>query len=170
MENLILNNLKEVCKMAIQEIATISFDRQNVISCNTQGISDGFIKLLIKGELDGQGRDSRLLLRLNGANSSYRSFVHMGGDYGAGEWDETGFYVGRSGWHLDATFSAEYIIAVNSRAHKITGSGSSIFGHGDNRILGYESHGHIAMNGGISKIDVILTGGVATGEVRCYLM
>jgi len=131
-------------------------------------VKDGFIKIHSSGKLAAKGGDQRLLIRVNGANTAYRSFVHMGGDAGLGEWDDRGFYIGRNGWSLDAAFSLEFTLAVNSSSQKIVGSGSSVFALGDNRILGYESHGFFVTNQPISQIQILFTGGVADWQSRFY--
>ncbi|PGO61803.1 hypothetical protein CN980_29170 [Bacillus cereus] len=131
----------------------------------------GFIKVFIQGKLAAEGHDQRLLLRINDEKSSYRSFVHMGGDAGAGEWgDDSGIYLGRNGWNLDATFSAEFTIAVNTENQQvITGSGASVFALGNDTILGYESHGRLVSNDPVSKISFLFTGGQMTGYGKHYI-
>ncbi|WP_042190537.1 hypothetical protein NSQ90_21960 [Paenibacillus sp. FSL H7-0737] len=151
----------------MQLISDVSFANgvQTRCDCNPQ---NGFIKILATGELAAQGQDRRLLIRINGANTSYKSFVLMNGDSSAGEWDETGIYVGRNGWGLDATFSLDFTLGIFSNAQKITGTGSAVFAHGDNRILGYECHGFFVSNDSVRSIDVIFTGGTVNGHTRIY--
>lgn len=129
---------------------------------------DGFIKIFGKGELAANRGDHKLLIRLNGKDSRYQGFVYMGGHAALGEWDETGFYLGRNGWNLDSTFMFEFTLAIDSNAQKITGSGSSTFAMADNRILGYENHSFFISNPPITDIEVLFTGGVVAGECQYH--
>ncbi|MBH5315987.1 MULTISPECIES: hypothetical protein [Bacillus amyloliquefaciens group] len=149
---------------------TISFSNSTSTKyTQASPFGEGFIKIFGKGELAAKGTDQKLLIRLNGDNSnSYQGFVHMGGHHGAGEWDDTGFYLGRNGWHLDSTFMFEFTLAIDSNAQKITGSGSSTFALADNRILGYESHSFFVSNPPITSVEVLFTGGVVAGECQYY--
>lgn len=131
---------------------------------------DGFIKILGKGELAANGQDFlKLLIRLNGDDTnSYRSYLHMGGDDVLGEWEATGFYIGRNGHNMDSTFMFEFTIAIDSQAQKVTGSGLSTFALANNRIQGHECHGFFVSNPPITSIDVLFTGGVVNGECKYY--
>ncbi|WP_181218418.1 hypothetical protein [Bacillus subtilis] len=133
---------------------------------------DGFIKILGKGELAAKGRDHHLLIRLNGNDSfgSYRSYVYMGGDYVAGERDNTGLYLGRNGKNSDSTFMFDYTLAIDSNTQKIAGNGLSTFSvsHPEVRILGYQSHGYFVSEPQITSIEVVFTGGVVNGNFEFY--
>lgn len=146
----------------------LSFRNDKSISCSLN--RSGMIKILISGELAAEGRDHRLLIHFNGERKSYRSFVHMGGDAGLNEWgDETGIYTGRNGWGVDATFMVDYTFTINPDYQKVTGSGMSAFALGDNRFLGYESHGVFVTSRPVSMIEVGFTGGkVRIGDLRVY--
>ncbi|MED3069282.1 hypothetical protein P4310_27985 [Bacillus thuringiensis] len=134
-------------------------------------IQKGFIKVFLQGTLAAEGRDGRLLMRINDLEDSYVSFVHMGGAAGMGEWgDASGLYLGRTGWGLDATFSAEVTLAVNTESQQvITGSGASVFALGDNRILGYENHGHLVTQDPIKTISFLTTEGNMSGFGSYYV-
>ena len=132
------------------------------------GVSNGFIKIHACGELAANSGDQKLLIRLNNSTSSYKSYVLMSGDANAGERETGGFYLGRNGWNLDATFSLEFTLAINPNSQKVVGSGNSVFALGDNRILGYESHGFFVTRDPISQIDIAFTGGVVKGQSRFY--
>lgn len=128
-------------------------------------------KIIGTGEMAAKGQDHHLLIRVNGEEKDYNSYVIMSGAHSAFEGTPvglTGFYVGRNGYGEDAAFSFEYIISVDSNAQKITGSGTSVFAHG-NRVLGYQSFGYFVSNPPISSIQVLLTGDVAvSGRTRLY--
>lgn len=111
------------------------------------------------GRLDARARDSHLILRLNNARTGYQSFVVADGHYGAGEWDNSGLYVGRNGWALDCDISFRYILDV-ATGRKRTGFGMSTFAHADDRIIGYSAHGFWNnTHAGISSIDLFAVGG-----------
>lgn len=130
-------------------------------------------KIIGTGELAAKGQDHQLLIRVNGEGKDYNSYVLMSGAHSTFEGAPiglTGFYVGRNGYGEDATFSFEYILSVDSHAQKITGSGTSVFAHG-NRVLGYQSFGYFVSNPPISSIQVLLTGDVeVSGRARLYRM
>ncbi|PJN59839.1 hypothetical protein PAEAM_28740 [Paenibacillus sp. GM1FR] len=151
-------------------LAGLSFENSGLVF--SPGISSGFIKVLVTGELVSPGGDSRLLIRLNNDNNenSYRSFINMNGDSGGGEWETTGFHTGRTGWSLDANFTAEYTFAVNPCANKIAGNGNSVFALGNGKILGYECHGYFSTTQHLNAISLIFTGGKATGIAKFYHM
>ena len=152
----------------MQNLANINFDNSPSLRCDTVP-SSGIIKIVANGKLAAEGQDRRLLIRFNNDTESYRSFVHMGGDAGLNEWGETnGIYVGRNGWHLDSIFSLEFTFSIIPGAQKITGSGLSAFAMGDNRFLGYRSHGQFVTHEPISSIQLIFTGGTVNGEARFY--
>jgi hypothetical protein len=121
-------------------------------------LSNGFIKVFITGKIAANGADHRLLLRVNNASGNYVGFILMNGHAGGGEWDGSGFYLGRNGWGLDADFSIEVMVAVNAASSKITASGLSTFSHANNTILGYEFHGFYVGSGPISSLDFAFTG------------
>lgn len=150
----------------------LSFSNTNMLTCPMNG--SGIIKIIASGELAAEGKDHRLVIRLNGANSSYGSYVHMGGHAGLNEWGnpEDGIYAGRNGWGLDATFILDYTLTINNNYQKVVGSGMSAFALGDNRFLGYESHGFFVAGSPIFRIDVGFTGGakVRIGDLRIYQM
>lgn len=159
-----------VAMATIELIDELPFTQQAAVFAPTTPITSAHIKIVSSGELNAQGQDRRLLLRLNTATNGYQGFVHMGGHHGAGEWDNSGFYLGRNGWGLDATFSVEFTIAINSNAQKVTGSGFTVFAHGNNTILGYECHSFLVTNPPVSRLELLFTGGVATGVTRIYRM
>ncbi|MET1123087.1 hypothetical protein ABWU59_29650 [Priestia megaterium] len=153
----------------MQLIRNSSFlNTPSILNFDLSPISDGFLKIYVSGELAAQAADRRLFICLNGHNTGYKSFTLMNGDSSAGEWSNYGFYVGRNGWHLDSSFSLEFTLAVASSAQKITGNGLTTFAHGDDRILGYESHGFFTTKEAISNIQVLFDGGVASGQCAIY--
>ncbi len=153
-------------------IKQLAFNNTNEIICPID--RPGMIKIIASGELAAEGKDHRLVIRLNGSNSSYKSFVHMGGDAGINEWGnpEEGIYTGRNGWGLDATFMLDYTLTINSDYQKVVGSGMSAFALGDNRFLGYESHGSFVTGSPIYSIELGFTNGgiVRIGDLRVYQM
>lgn len=147
----------------------LAFSNTNMLSCNYN--RSGMIKILASGELAAEGKDHRLFIMFNGDRKSYRSFVHMGGDAGLGEWDETGIYVGRNGWGMDATFALDYTFTINPKYQKVTGSGMSSFALGDNRFLGYESHGFYVTGSPVSSIHIGFDNcKVRLGDLKIYQM
>lgn len=112
-----------------------------------------------EGRLDARASDSHMLLRLNGARTGYQSFVVADGHYSAGEWDGSGLYIGRNGWHLDCDISFRYILATET-GRKRTGLGMSTFAHADDRIIGYSAHGFWNnTHSAISSIELWAVGG-----------
>jgi hypothetical protein len=157
--------------MTFQLLSEAAFSGNDVSFDRLDRASTGFIKVLATGHLNSQGVDRRLLLRVNRMTSGYRGFVLMQGDAGGGEWDETGFYLGRSGYNADAAFSLDLTIALPTSVQKITANGSSTFAHGaNNLLLGYECHSVLVTNRPITQIDLLFTGGVVTGMCRVYSM
>jgi hypothetical protein len=150
-------------------LSELSFNNSPNLILESPSIS-GIIKIVSCGKLSAEGQDCRLLIRFNGKRESYTSFVHMGGHAGLNEWGNPseGIYVGRNGWYLDAIFSLEFTLAIIPGAQKITGSGLSVFALGDNRMLGYESHGVFVTDEPITSIEVLFTGGKVNGEARFY--
>jgi hypothetical protein len=157
-------------EMTIDLLSEQQFSGSGLSYAPSSAISSGFVKILATGELNGQAADRRLLLRINGKDSGYQGFVLMNGHAGNGEWDGSGYYLGRNGWHLDATFMVEFTLGISSTAQKITGAGTSTFAHGNNNILGFECHGFCVTNAQLSRIELVFTGGVATGMTRVYRM
>ncbi|MEJ3719169.1 hypothetical protein WGM54_14200 [Paenibacillus polymyxa] len=152
--------------MSFQLLYDQQFSRTNSVNCDcSQSVQSGFIKVLVTGEIASEGADRRLLLRLNGVNSGYKSFVRYGdsGDWG----DDSGLFVGRSAWKSDGTFSLDYTIGYYSGAQKITGSGLCVFASG-NDIVGFETHGYMLGNGPVRNIDVLIAGGLANGHIKIY--
>lgn len=153
----------------MQLIGNDSFSNTaSIVNFNPSPISNGFVKIHVSGELASQGDDRRLFICLNGHNTGYKSFTLMNGDHSAGEWSDHGFYIGRNGWYLDSSFNLEFTLAIGAGAQKITGNGLATFALGDDRILGYESHGFFATNEALSNIQVLFNGGVANGQYRIY--
>lgn len=154
--------------MSFQLLYDQQFSKSNSVNCDcSQSEQSGFIKVLVTGEIASAGADRRLLLRLNGVTSNYKSFVRNGND---GEWGaENGLFVGRSAWHSDGTFSLDYTIGYYSGAQKITGSGLCVFASG-NDIVGFETHGYMLGNGPVRNIDVLIEGGLANGHIKIYKM
>src|SRR4051812_20516863 len=65
-----------------------------------------YVKVVGAFEIDAQGVDGgRLLIRPNGLNVKYKGFAVPWGDYGQGENEFTGLYLGRVGWAQSATLS-----------------------------------------------------------------
>jgi hypothetical protein len=156
--------------MAFETLGEAAFAGMGLSFSPATGVSSGFIKLLAAGELNAQGQDRRLLIRLNGQSDGYQGFVLMNGHAGSGEWDNGGFYIGRNGWHLDVTFGLDLTIAISPTVQKITCNGSSTFAHGNNTILGFECHSFLVTNQPITRIDIGFTGGVVTGITRFIRM
>ncbi|MBX9731588.1 MAG: hypothetical protein K2X59_09685 [Sphingomonas sp.] len=129
-------------------------------------VTDGFIKIYLAGELAAGGADRRLFMRINGRDSGYTGFVKMEGHAALGEWDGSGAYIGRSGWNLDASFSAEILVARHDKMKSIVTSGLSTFLMANNKIIGMQHHSSILSNSGISSLEFLFNGGVASGVVR----
>ncbi|WP_342497718.1 hypothetical protein [Bacillus sp. FSL R7-0672] len=145
------------------------FSRTDVVNCVCDLANEdqsGFIKVLVTGEIASNGADRRLLLRINGINSGYKSFVRYGndGDWGGNE----GLFVGRSAWGLDGTFSLDYTIGYYSGAQRITGSGLCVFAAANGDIVGYETHGYLLGNAPVRNIDVLIAGGLVNGQIKIY--
>lgn len=153
-------------------IKKLVFDNTNEIICPID--RPGMIKIIASGELAAEGKDHRLVIRLNGLNSSYKSFIHMSGDANEGEWGnpEEGIYTGRNGWGLDATFMLDYTLTINNEYQKVVGSGTTSFALGDNRILGYKSHGFFVSGSPIFSVGLGITNGgkVRIGDLLVYQM
>ncbi|MDR6759801.1 hypothetical protein J2Y48_005119 [Mycoplana sp. BE70] len=154
----------------MQFLGEAQFGGNSLAFTPNSGISNGCVKVFATGELNAQAADRRMLIRVNGAGAGYQGFVLMNGHAGAGEWDNSGFYSGRNGWGQDATFMLEYTLAVGPTSQKITGTGQTTFAHGNNTIVGYETHGFLVTNQPLTRIEVIFTGGVVAGPpARFYL-
>lgn len=142
------------------------FERTNIVNCGipqAEGTGSGFIKVLITGEIASAGHDRKLMLRLNGATSGYRSLARYGND--DGEWGtDDGLYVCRSAWGQDGTFTVDYTIGYYPGAQKITGCGLSVFAAGVD-IEGFESHGYLLGNGPVRNIEIVLQGGLINGHL-----
>ncbi|RGL39013.1 hypothetical protein DXC69_03075 [Paenibacillus polymyxa] len=149
-------------------LGEVPFENSTGFDFSFSPVTNGFVKIFISGELAAQSQDRKLLLQINGASSGYQSFILMNGHASTGEWDTSGFYLGRNGWSLDSTFQSEITIGVFSKAQKITANGLTTFALGDNRILGYEHHGFYVSAAPLSSIRVGFTGGAATGQSRVY--
>jgi hypothetical protein len=155
----------------LKELGTAKFEESPTLSFKTKtAIGAGFLKILGSGELNANGADRRLFVRINGLKSGYQGYVLMSGHAGAGEWDGSGFYLGRNGWALDANFSFEFTLAAYATSQKITGNGQSVFVHGNNSVLGYEAHSYFVTNQPIQSVDIEFTGGVAIGDAHFYLL
>ncbi|PCC74131.1 hypothetical protein SAMN02745121_08486 [Nannocystis exedens] len=98
------------------------------------------VVIRIDGRIDAGGGDNRLLARPNDAAGRYRGFASMSGDAATSEWEQTGLYLGRNGWGLDAHFSISLILSLLPD-RKRTAFAISTFAHADERVLGYQSHG-----------------------------
>jgi hypothetical protein len=155
---------------SVQAESVVTFKDTDKFTLNVKTVRDGFIKVFASGKLAGLGKDHRLVLRINGQSSNYQSFGLMQGHAAAGEWDTTGIYLGRNGWHLDADFSTEITVSVNALSNKVTVHGLSTFAHGSNQVLGYEIHGFWVGNGPVTSVDLQFSdNAVASGFARHYL-
>ncbi|KEK21166.1 hypothetical protein BAGA_29590 [Bacillus gaemokensis] len=150
-------------------LSEMNFSDSPSVTLSASPISK-MIKIVATGILSAEEKDFRLLIRLNGKSESYKSFIWMKGNVPEliGEWDTTGFYLGRNGWSLDANFTLNYTLGILPSAQKISGSGFSVFADGHNNIIGCESHGFFETDEEIRSIEVLFTGGKANGEVRFY--
>jgi hypothetical protein len=121
--------------------------------------TDGFVKVLITGKISSNGTDHRLLLQINpnGPDHWYQSFVVMDGNAGMGEWDGSGIYLGRTGWGLDSSFSAEVTVAVHPGSNRITTSGMATFGMANNTILGYHNNGFLVTDAAVTNLDFVFS-------------
>lgn len=152
-------------------LGTKSFDQSPALRFSpSAAVTSGYLKIFCSGELNAQAADRRLFVRLNGKTSDYQGFVLMNGHAATGEWDASGLYLGRNGWLLDAAFSFELTIAKFSTSQKITANGQAVFAHGNNTILGYESHNFLVMNQPVTSVDIGFSGGVASGDAHFYLL
>ncbi|MCU4836514.1 hypothetical protein OCF61_27270 [Bacillus cereus] len=130
----------------------------------------GMIKIVATGILAAEGQDRHLLIRFNNKSESYKRFVIIEGnlDETLYEWDTTGIYAGRNGWHQDANFTLDYTLGIFPSSQKISGSGLATFAHGNNDLLGIESHGFFVTDEEIRNIQVLFTGGKVNGLLRIY--
>ena len=126
------------------------------------------VKVFVSGDLAVQGSDKRLLLNVNGIQNKYKGFVVMNGDADATEFEESGFYIGRSGWNGDAELTAEVTICSKALSNKIISSGLSTFTAPQNRILGYQCNSFVAGVGPIRNITLDVNGGVFSGKVEIF--
>jgi hypothetical protein len=155
---------------SVQAESAVTFRDTDKFTLSVKAISDGFIKVFASGKLAGLGKDHRLVLRINGQTANYQSFGLMQGHAAAGEWETTGIYLGRNGWHLDADFSAEITVSVNALSNKVTVHGLSTFAHGSNQVLGYETHGFWVGTGPVNTLTLQFTdNAVASGFARHYV-
>jgi hypothetical protein len=140
--------------------ATALSNSELVLTFPTAAVTDGFVKVLITGNVASNTQDHRLMLRINpnGPDHVYQSFVVMDGNAGMGEWDNGAIYLGRTGWGLDSSFSAEVTVAVHPGSSKITTSGMSTFGMSNNTILGYHNNGFLVTNQPITQLDFYFSG------------
>lgn len=142
-----------------------------LIDLTAAPLTDIKLRISAYGEISAQGKDHRLLIRLNGETSKYKSYYNWGGDGGGdGEWDTTGFYLGRNGNRLDSTFSLDYTLTINSKSQKVLGSGMSIFVNGDGKIYGCESHGYLETStSSLKRIELLfLDGGAVSWASKIY--
>ena len=102
------------------------------------GDTDRVYKVYFQGSLASAGADRRILIRLNGdaTSTNYRGYACYDGDASGSDWEESGFYPGRSGWALDCHVGLEYTIFARSGVYR-TGYGEAVFRHSDDRILGF---------------------------------
>lgn len=157
----VLSNTKAVTK---------EFGSVSTFDIKFASVSDGFIKIYASGHISSQGKDHRLVLRINGDAGNYQSYVLMSGHASAGEWDNSGIYLGRVGWGQDADFSTEITIAANSKSQKINVAALTNFSLGNNLILGYEAHGFYVSSQPVTSAVVQFTdNAVASGLAHAYL-
>ncbi len=141
----------------LKEILVDSFDIADTDKATYAVYSRAVVSF--EGRLDANSRDSHLIIRLNGSRTGYQSFVVADGHYHAGEWDGSGFYIGRNGWSLDSDISFRYIITVKTGMNR-TGFGSSTFAHADGKIIGYSAHGFWSnTHSTISSVQLWAVGG-----------
>ncbi|ETT37037.1 hypothetical protein C161_11028 [Paenibacillus sp. FSL R5-192] len=150
-------------------ISQADFDRtSNVICPVSNAVSDGYVKIIASGELAANNADHKILLRINGAKSSYKSYYLMTGNDNEAAWDETGILIGRNGRHSDANFFFEVTLSVFSKSQKILSNGCANSINGNNSLLGFENHGAFITNQPLSSLEIVFTGGVSTGQFRVY--
>jgi hypothetical protein len=126
------------------------------------------LKIIGMGELNAQGNDRRFMLRSNSLTTGYMSYAQAEGHYDAAEWEMSGFYLGRSGFLVDATFTFEYTLTFIPGGQRINGHGTSTFAHANNLIIGYEEHGYVGAQSPVKKLELIVTGGLIRQATRVY--
>lgn len=147
---------------------------QDEASSSTLDIGTGdnpeiqIVKIIGMGEINGGGKDCRLFLGVNGIGKGYMSYVNAGGHYGNGEWDFTGFYLGRSGWLLNATFSFECTLTYLQGGQVVNMLASSTFAHANNSIIGYEAHGFLPVSGPMTSPQFWLSAGIMRSRAMIY--
>ncbi|MEK3699644.1 hypothetical protein NYE33_21945 [Paenibacillus sp. FSL R10-2199] len=160
----------------LSDISTVikdfKYDKSNRVFSDFSAapITDRKIKISTYGQLSAQGKNCRLLIRLNNDTANYKSYFNWGGNgAGEGDWDTTGFYVGRNKDGNDCTFSLEYTLTINSDSLKILGSGMANFVD-DNRVFGCESHGYFNTPiRSLTSIELIfLDNGIASWATKIY--
>jgi len=144
--------------------------QQNVAEFQFKPMLNGFARLMVSGELTAGGKDHRLVMQINNIASGYRGFIKADGDWGGGEWEGEGIYLGRNAWNLDAQFASDIFISANGRGQRIIASSLTSFSMTDNRLAGYQSSGVVLTNESLDRLRVkFLTNGVARGIATLLL-
>lgn len=76
-------------------------------------------KIFYTGWIGSGGADARLLMRINGASSSYRSYIATDGESAFAEWDTTGFHLGRTVVNRDCDVDGEVNLYVSGYTNRI---------------------------------------------------
>jgi hypothetical protein len=147
-----------------QELAT----KGSILSFDIPPISIGYIKVFVSGKLAAQGRNHGIVMRVNDIAKNYMGFVLQNGRATPGEWDGAGFFLGRSGWNIDADFLCEITLAINASEQTVIGSGLTTFVDQNNKaMIGYEWHGLLATDFPVRSLSVgFLDGATMTAHAR----
>jgi len=156
--------------MSFKLIEEANFTGESVSLNQFEGASSGIIKLFVSGQLQALGVGRALMMQVNGMTSGYKTYGFSQGDYLGTETEPGGFYLGRSGYGVDATFLLELTVAKVPSAHQIICNGLSTFAHiiEGNKLLCFECHSAIPTNQPIQNINLFFKGGIPNGIVRAY--
>ncbi|WP_127598163.1 hypothetical protein [Nitratireductor alexandrii] len=130
----------------------------------------GGLKFVGEGELSAQKTDRRLYIQANSKSAGYKNYVRYAGSSAILDGDTNdgrGFYVGRNGWHEDATFSFEYTISFYATGQRLVGLGGATFAQASH-LFGSECHGALDSNEPLRSVRVAFDGGLVRGAVRIY--
>lgn len=130
--------------------------------------AENLLSVYISGELSAKGTDRRLLVNVNNLTDSYQGYVLMTGSATGTEFEESGFYVGRTGWNDDGDLSVEMSISSEGLSNKIITSGLSTFTASQNRILGYQFNSYVTGSGPIKSLSLDANGGLFTGKIQIF--
>lgn len=131
------------------------------------------LKMLIRGELEAGGGDHRCVVRFNGHEDKYHSFLTLEGNAEKPhlpEWDDCGLVVGRNSLSLDARFDIIVSLTCIASTNMRVALGNATFTHSNGVTASYHSHGYLSDPRPIDKIECQFTGGFVRGSLECYAL